>query len=193
MLCNGQWVLKSLAQGHHELVEASELWSIVSVEGDHPLRCGAFQSHNYAPDAGCIGSQVCSILLSMNIVSHLGKVGCPNEMGTMLGLQHYFELGEALLVPLLALVVEGRAAHHIAGGSLADLVLDVALGTRRIRLALVGQVAQDSQVTLLTRHGRRGGEWQLMDAPLSAEEGALQVLKGEEGLMQVQLCFGGWG
>ncbi|KFQ90492.1 Putative uncharacterized protein LOC100009676, partial [Nipponia nippon] len=66
-----------------------------------------------------------------------------------LGLQHHLELGEALLVPLPPLVVEGAAAHHVAGGGFADLSLGVALRPRRVGLPLVGQVAEDGQVALL--------------------------------------------
>lgn len=120
-------------------------------------------------------------------------MGCPNEAAATFGLQHHFEFGKALLVPLPALVVKGPSAHHIAGGGLADLALDVALGARRVRLALVGQVAQDGQVALLARHGGRGGEWRPTDASSSAEEGALHPLKGEEVPMRVQLCVGGGG
>lgn len=85
------------------------------------------------------------------------QVRSPDEAGAAVGLQHHLELGEALLVPLPPLVVEGAAAHDVAGGGLADLALGVAFGARRVGLALVGQVAQDGQVALLARHGRGKG------------------------------------
>lgn len=85
-----------------------------------------------------------------------GVVGAPGaQMGRLdealatLRLQHHLQLGEGLAVPLPPLVVEGPAAHDVAGGGLADLPLDIALGARRIGLAFVRQVAQDGPVALL--------------------------------------------
>jgi len=81
------------------------------------------------------------------------QVGGADEAGAALGLQHHLELGEALLVPLPPLVVEGPAAHHVAGGRFADLPLGVALRARRVGFPLVGEVAEDGQVALLAGHG----------------------------------------
>lgn len=79
-----------------------------------------------------------------------------DEPAAPLGLQHHLELGEGLAVALAPLVVERAAAHHVAGGRLADLALGVALRARRVRLALVRQVAQDGAVALLARHRGEG-------------------------------------
>lgn len=79
-----------------------------------------------------------------------------DEAGAALGLQHHLQLGEALLVALPPLVVQGAAAHHVAGGGLADLPLGVALRARRVRLPLVRQVPQDGQVALLAGHCAAG-------------------------------------
>lgn len=37
----GEWIFESLAEGHHELIEAWELWHILIFEGDH---------HSHAPE-----------------------------------------------------------------------------------------------------------------------------------------------
>lgn len=84
------------------------------------------------------------------------QVRSADEAGAALGLQHHLQLGEALLVALPPLVVQGAAAHHVAGGGLADLPLGVALRARRVRLPLVRQVPQDGQVALLAGHGAAG-------------------------------------
>lgn len=65
------------------------------------------------------------------------------------GLQHHLQLGEGLAVPLPPLVIQRSVAHHVAGGRLADFTLDITLGARRVRLALVRQVAQDGLVAFL--------------------------------------------
>lgn len=106
------------------------------------------------------------------------QVGGANEAVAALGLQHHLELGEALLVPLPPLVVEGPAAHHVAGGRLADLPLGVALRPRRVGLPLVGQVAQDGQVALLAGHGGAGGEGQREDDAGRGDEGAASAPSG---------------
>lgn len=85
------------------------------------------------------------------------QVGGADEAGAALGLQHHLELGEALLVPLPPLVVEGPAADHVAGGRFADLPLGVAFRARRVGLPLVGEVAEDGQVALLAGHGEMRG------------------------------------
>lgn len=72
-----------------------------------------------------------------------------DETPAPLGLQHYLQLGEGLAVPLPSLVVQGPIAHHVAGGCLTDFTLDIALGARRVWLALVRQVAQDGLVAFL--------------------------------------------
>lgn len=72
-----------------------------------------------------------------------------DEPPAPLGLQHHLQLREGLAVPLPPLVVQGPIAHHVAGGRFADFTLDIALGARRIRLALVRQVAQDGPVAFL--------------------------------------------
>lgn len=74
------------------------------------------------------------------------QVRCLDEPPTPLGLQYHLQLRERLAVPLPPLVVQGPVAHHVAGGRLADFTLDIALGARRVGLALVRQVAQDGPV-----------------------------------------------
>lgn len=72
-----------------------------------------------------------------------------DEPPAPLRLQHHLQLREGLAVPLPPLVVQGPIAHHVAGGRFADFTLDIALGARRVRLALVRQVAQDGPVAFL--------------------------------------------
>lgn len=72
-----------------------------------------------------------------------------DEPPAPLGLQNHLQLREGLAVPLPTLVVQGSVAHHVAGCSLTDFTLDIALCARRIRLALVRQVAQYGPVAFL--------------------------------------------
>lgn len=111
-----------------------------------------------------------------------------DEAGAALGLQHYLELGKALLVPLPPLVVQGPAAHHVAGGRLTDLALGVALRARRVRLPLVGQVPQYGQVALLAGHGGAGGDG---DGGVKGAASA-PVFQLTAGQGQVQGALGGW-
>lgn len=72
-----------------------------------------------------------------------------DEAPAPLWLQNHLQLRERLAVPLPPLIIQSPAAHHVAGGSLADFTLDIALGARRVRLPLVRQVAQDGPIAFL--------------------------------------------
>lgn len=88
--------------------------------------------------------------LMPGVVSAPGaQVGRLYEALAPLRLQHDLQLRKGLAVPLPPLVVQGPAAHHIAGSSLADFPLDIALGARRVRLPFVRQIAQDGPIAFL--------------------------------------------
>lgn len=103
-----------------------------------------------------------------------------DEAGAALGLQHHLQLGEALLVALPPLVVQRAAAHHVAGGGLADLPLGVALSARGVWLPLVRQVPQDGQVALLAGH-RAAGAREPPPRPQSRAEAAEEPPGAREG------------
>ncbi|KAG7262525.1 LOW QUALITY PROTEIN: hypothetical protein CRUP_000016 [Coryphaenoides rupestris] len=81
------------------------------------------------------------------------EVRLADEVPAPLVPQHHLQLREVPLAAQPPLVVQrAAAAHHVAGGRLADAPLGVAVEARRVRLPLVRQVADDGQVALLARH-----------------------------------------
>nr|XP_019936141.1 PREDICTED: uncharacterized protein LOC109625371 [Paralichthys olivaceus] len=67
-------------------------------------------------------------------------------------LQHHLQLREFILALQAPLVKQRPAPHHVAGGGFPDFSLGVAGRPRCVRLPFIGQVADDRQVALLTRH-----------------------------------------